>query len=143
MPLPLGTPGPSQPTTGVTVGDTVGSNTGMGFGLHEPPKMRKALNKNGEPMTGKEDEGQQSGESNSGSDSTGSSVSASKSNTDNHSHHGHSSSAPRGTLSVKVISARGLAVSHAPEANPQPYVVIQFEQNEFYFEAAAPCCFTG
>jgi hypothetical protein len=37
----------------------------------------------------------------------------------------------RGTLNVKLISARGLAVSHATDANPQPYVVMTFEQNEF------------
>ena len=37
----------------------------------------------------------------------------------------------RGTLNVKLISARGLAVSHSADIQPQPYVVMQFEQNEF------------
>ncbi|ORX37101.1 kinase-like domain-containing protein [Kockovaella imperatae] len=148
MPLPLGTPGAGQPTTGVTVGDAVGSNTGMGFGLHEPPKMRKAMNKapdgsNGNGHTIPEEEhtgGTTNATTTSGTlpGSGGSSLSMSKppgagamqeQSQPGHSH--SSNSAPRGTLSVKLISARGLAVSHSQDADPQPYVVIQFEQNEF------------
>ncbi len=49
------------------------------------------------------------------------------SSTPNHHHNGQA----RGTLNVKLISARGLAVSHFPSTQPQPYVVMQFEQNEF------------
>ena len=133
MPLPLGTPGAGQPTTGVTVGDAVGTNTGMGFGLHEPPKMRKAMSKgDGINGSGSRDvtppDDEPANENGGGSGSTGSSV-TSKPGLDNGS--SHHSNAPRGTLSVKLISARGLAVSHSADANPQPYVVIQFEQNEF------------
>lgn len=139
MPLPLGTPGAGQPTTGVTVGDQVGSSGSIGFGLHEPPKMRKAMSKvtedgrtvtvpvqdsNGgttgtSPNAGQADT-MQVDESAAGMSQNPSSTLA-----------GGNSGAPRGTLAVKLISARGLAVSHSPSANPQPYVVITFEQNEF------------
>lgn len=133
MPLPLGTPGAGQPTVGVTVGDTIGANAGMGFGLHEPPKMRKAMKGDGSktpvggspPGGGLQDQQYQSENTRStGTDGT----------TTPH-HSGHS---PRGTLTVKLISARGLAVSHSPEIQPQPYVVMQFEQNEFVSRPPKP-----
>ena len=161
MPLPLGTPGAGQPTTGVTVGDAVGSNTGIGFGLHEPAKMRKALSKatltssdedreTGSPSISVSDMSQDNQSSNggSGSGSTGSSVSAISKVMDaglvpSSTHLASSSStssnsSARGTLSVKLISARGLAVSHAADASPEPYVVIQFEQNEFISRPPRP-----
>ncbi|ODN74163.1 hypothetical protein L202_07615 [Cryptococcus amylolentus CBS 6039] len=100
--LPLGTPGAGQPTTGVTKGDTVGQTGGIGFGLHEPAKMRKAMNKNDIASTASPTQSVRS-------PTTG----------------------PRGTLRVKVISGRGLAVANSPGANSQPYVVIQFEKNEY------------
>lgn len=101
MPLPLGTPGAGQPTTGLTVGGSVGQNQGIGFGLHEPPKMRKALKLDEEKVES-----------------------------------GASTPHARGTLAVKLISARGLAVSHASQ--PEPYVVMQFEQNEFISRSPHP-----
>lgn len=133
MPLPLGTPGAGQPTTGVTVGDSVGSSGSIGFGLHEPPKMRKAMSK----LT---EDGRQQQEG--GTSPTGISAAtadtmqvdestAAMSQNPSSTQAGGNSGAPRGTLAVKLISARGLAVSHEPAANPQPYVVITFEQNEF------------
>lgn len=135
MPLPLGTPGAGQPTTGLTVGDQVGSSGSIGFGLHEPPKMRKALSKITEdgrtiqetdngvspPNTAMADT-MHIDESSSAMSQNSSTVSSSGSS---------NNGAPRGTLAVKLISARGLAVSHSPGANPQPYVVMTFEQNEF------------
>lgn len=45
---------------------------------------------------------------------------------------------PRGLLNVKLVSARGLAVSHAADADPQPYVVMTFEQNEFVSRPPRP-----
>ena len=54
---------------------------------------------------------------------------------------GYTSNSPghaRGTLNVKLISARGLAVSHSAETQPQPYVVMQFEQNEFVSRPPRP-----
>lgn len=129
MPLPLGTPGAGQPTTGVTVGDTVGSTQGIGFGLHEPPKMRKAMSKLAEgsstpdimssPVPGPEVE-------------SGPAAHSALSQV------GSSTHAPRGLLNVKLIMAKGLAVSNAPSANPQPYVVMQFEQNEFVSRPPRP-----
>jgi protein-serine/threonine kinase len=92
----------------MTVGGSVGQNQGMGFGLHEPPKMRKAMSK-----LGNEGENQTQGDQAQGTATPPT-------------HH----SSPRGTLAVKLISARGLAVSHSG-APPEPYVVMQFEQNEF------------
>jgi hypothetical protein len=159
MPLPLGTPGPGQATVGVTVGDAVGGSSGIGFGLHEPPKMRKAMTKLGSSSTlgdnsslnppdvmaaPPESEGPQaqgsfasnsSGSTQSGQ-SDGNSANTVYSNHTQTSH--HHQNAPRGTLSVKVISARGLAVSHSPSIQPQPYVVIQFEQNEFVSSPPRP-----
>ncbi|WWD18777.1 hypothetical protein CI109_103232 [Kwoniella shandongensis] len=129
MPLPLGTPGAGQPTVGVTVGDQVGTSGGIGFGLHEPPKMRKAMSKLNNEGTATPPNGQVPGtpESDDRSEHTSDHLAAH----DGTSTPNRSEVGPRGTLKVKVISARGLAVSHSPEANPQPYVVIQFEQNEY------------
>lgn len=119
--LPLGTPGIGQPTTGVTVGDQVGSSGSIGFGLHEPPKMRKAMSKLAE-------EGQTVPPTDPTADTMHvDEASASMSQNPSSAHNGQ----PRGTLNVKLVSARGLAVSHAADANPQPYVVMTFEQNEF------------
>lgn len=128
MPLPLGTPGAGQPTVGVTVGDQVGQSGAIGFGLHEPPKMRKALDKGGR-------EGARTPVGMSPPDAVevtaaGGSSSSSGSAASTQSHHSHSFQA-RGTLNVKLISARGLAVAHSPSSQPQPYVVMQFEQNEY------------
>ncbi|ADV25661.1 AGC/AKT protein kinase [Cryptococcus gattii Ru294] len=109
--LPLATPGAGQPTTGVTVGDSVGASGGIGFGLHEPPKMRKAMTHDAQ--------------------STAESADASTENSQANLSHTSRTTGPKGTLRVKVISARGLAVSHSPGADPQPYVVIQFEKNEY------------
>jgi protein-serine/threonine kinase len=135
--LPLGTPGAGQPTTGVTVGDQVGSSGSIGFGLHEPPKMRKAMSKlteqgnNTVPLdattagtspTPASADTMQVDESSAPMANSQSTQSQSQS---------HANSQPRGTLAVKLVSARGLAVSHAADANPQPYVVMTFEQNEF------------
>ena len=131
MPLPLGTPGIGQPTTGVTVGDQVGSSGSIGFGLHEPPKMRKAMSK----LT--EQSNTIPSESSTTLDDSPTQATADTMQVDeasapmaqNQSHAANSQ--PRGTLNVKLVSARGLAVSHAADANPQPYVVMTFEQNEF------------
>lgn len=135
LPLPLGTPGAGQPTTGVTVGDQVGSSGSIGFGLHEPPKMRKAMSKitedgrviqvqdnDGSPPRAGGADTMHLDESSAAMSQNPSSISSTGS---------HAGAAPRGTLALKLISARGLAVSHSPGANPQPYVVITFEQNEF------------
>lgn len=51
--------------------------------------------------------------------------------------------APRGTLTIKLISARGLAVGPTTSTDgkplqPEPYVVIQFEQNEFISRPPIP-----
>jgi hypothetical protein len=154
MPLPLGTPGPGQATVGVTVGDS----SGIGFGLHEPPKMRKAMTKLGQvgdtavdanptmsygmvnppdTMPAPSDHEGPHPQGSFASDSSSSTTSSThSSNTHPSSHHHHG--APRGTLSVKLISARGLAVSHSSYAQPQPYVVMQFEQNEFVSSPPRP-----
>ena len=120
MPLPLGTPGAGQPTTGVTVGDSVGNNAGIGFGLHEPPKMRKAMTKSDGSKTPV-----------GGSPPAAADPSAFAKGNDGTSTPQHPGQSPRGLLTVKLISARGLAVSHSSDVQPQPYVVMQFEQNEF------------
>lgn len=136
LPLPLGTPGAGQPTTGVTVGDQVGSSGSIGFGLHEPPKMRKAMskiNEDGQTVPAQDNYGQTGTSPNAGQadtmhlDESSAAMSQNSSSVSS----GGNSGAPRGTLAVKLISARGLAVSHSPGVNPQPYVVITFEQNEF------------
>lgn len=104
----------------------------MGFGLHEPPKMRKAMTKNSGDGS-KTPVGGSSGysppdhvDTSGGEPMEGIQSSSSIPNIN-----GSTSAAPRGLLNVKLISARGLAVSNASSADPQPYVVIQFEQNEF------------
>ncbi|WVQ65408.1 uncharacterized protein L199_003584 [Kwoniella botswanensis] len=140
MPLPLGTPGAGQPTTGVTVGDSVGMNTGMGFGLHEPPKMRKAMSKlndgSSTPSTSPSsssnvpDSLPAPPETDQPMNAAAGSSAASSGGTSTPQH--REGGGPRGTLNVKVISARGLAVTNQPDGSPpQPYVVIQFEQNEY------------
>jgi protein-serine/threonine kinase len=44
----------------------------------------------------------------------------------------------RGTLNVKLIQARGLNVAAGGDGEPQPYVVMQFEQNEFVSRTPHP-----
>jgi hypothetical protein len=112
--LPLGTPGAAQPTTGVTVGDTVGMSGGMGFGLHEPPKMRRAMTAADGTKTPKKERGH-------------SPPTAAEEGGAN----GHAGSTPRGIVNVRLVSARGLAIPTTTGYQPEPYVVIQFEQNEF------------
>ncbi|OCF35009.1 AGC/AKT protein kinase [Kwoniella heveanensis BCC8398] len=144
MPLPLGTPGAGQPTTGVTVGDSMGMSGGLGFGLHEPPKMRKAMSKLNEDTATTVPSGLSTSAGNNNNADVvpappesdqdvgpGQSASSSSPASASSSHHHRDGGGPRGTLNVKLISGRGLAVSHSAEANPQPYVVMQFEQNEF------------
>jgi len=131
-PLPLGTPGIGQPTTGVTVGDQVGSSGSIGFGLHEPPKMRKAMSKLTEQSNTVPSDPSTTSFEEPPTQATADTMqvdeaSAPMANSQSHA----ANSQPRGTLNVKLISARGLAVSHAADANPQPYVVMTFEQNEF------------
>lgn len=131
------TPGAGQPTTGVTVGDTVGTTGGIGFGLHEPARMRKAMSKStdGAPLPAETNPADNSpagdvavsSSSNGTSAGNSSKSEGSSTSTSNPQAHG----LPRGTLNVKLISARGLAVSHSSNVQPQPYVVMQFEQNEF------------
>lgn len=108
---PPATLGASRPTTGITIGDSLSGTSGMGFGLREPPKMRRAL-------TG--------GEARDPSDKDTASQASSQHNPER---------APRGTLKIKILAGRGLAIppitSSDPGAKPEPYVVIQFEQNEF------------
>ena len=130
MPLPLGTPGAGQPTTAMTVGGSVGQNQGIGFGLREPPKMRKAMSKLGNegvapPNTAGSGQMTPDGSQHLQGDYVGTATPPQQQQQSS----GHSSS-PRGTLAVKLISARGLAVSHSG-IQPEPYVVMQFEQNEF------------
>nr|WVH01948.1 AGC/Akt protein kinase [Naematelia aurantialba] len=127
---PLGTPGIGQPTTGVTVGDQVGHSGSLGFGLHEPPKMRKAMAKAADgtktPVAG---------------GSPPDSVTPGElefTSQGGNAQNGHNSHAARGLLNVKLISARGLAVSHSRDVQPQPYVVMQFEQNEFVSRPPRP-----
>ncbi|KAJ9115807.1 hypothetical protein QFC22_004948 [Naganishia vaughanmartiniae] len=112
--------GMSRPTTGVTIGDSLSGTSGMGFGLREPPKMRRA-------MTGGTD-GQQG-------TTTSSSSSSSEVSKESLPHQHNPERAPRGTLKIKILAGRGLAIppitSSDPGAKPEPYVVVQFEQNEF------------
>ena len=150
MPLPLGTPGAGQPTTGVTVGDAVGGNAGIGFGLHEPPKMRKAMSASkdgtrtpvGESPPDISTDGSSSAAgtfiSTSTSTMSSSKLSEGSATTTTSTSSTNTAHAPRGTLSVKLISARGLAVSPNPDVQPQPYVVMQFEQNEFVSRPPRP-----
>ncbi|KAL1405855.1 Serine/threonine-protein kinase [Vanrija albida] len=107
---PIGTPGAAQPTTAVTVGDTLDGVSGMGFGLHEPPKLLKTT-----PGGARTPQGD--GSSTPVNESADAQVG------------GGSSGSIRGTLNVKLIQARGLNVQ--PNTDAQPYVVMQFEQNEF------------
>lgn len=101
----MGTPGAAPPTTQVTIGDTLGGAGGVGgFGLHEPPRMLKAMGKSGTRTP-------QDGTATPDDPTQGPTQSI------------------RGTLNVKLIQARGLHVN--TEHEPQPYVVMQFEQNEF------------
>ncbi|KAL7420623.1 Serine/threonine-protein kinase [Cryptotrichosporon argae] len=163
--LPLGTPGASAPTTAMTVGDTLGS-TG-GFGLHEPPKMRKALSKNGAPAPAPTDaEGSSPASAprpaspattpgpntyanplEPAAPPAGASTAATAGGAVDTADASSLSAGPavaiRGTLNVRLISARGLnvgarvAASGAADA-PQPYVVMQFEQNEFVSRTPHP-----
>lgn len=105
---PMGTPGAAPPTTGVTIGDTLAGGHG-GFGLHEPAKMRKAL---GSGVQTPQADG------------------ASTPTTDTDAQGAGASQSIRGTLNVKLIQARGLHVQPGA-TETQPYVVMQFEQNEF------------
>ncbi|WVQ84398.1 hypothetical protein IAT38_006550 [Cryptococcus sp. DSM 104549] len=125
--LPLGTPGAGQPTTGVTVGDSVGMSGSIGFGLHEPPKMRKALSSRSDGSAAGAGTSPEAAVADGNANGESEPSSRSSSVAPSHTPGG----GPRGTLKVKVISARGLAVSSSPGANAQPYVVIQFEQNEY------------
>jgi protein-serine/threonine kinase len=128
FPLPLGTPGAGQATTGITVGDQMGATGGIGFGLHEPPKMRKALNRvTDSPEVGTKAIGSANESPESAGDNDQASTASSSNGSNTPVHHG----SPRGTLNVKLISARGLAVSNSINSPPEPYVVMQFEQNEF------------
>ncbi|RSH81920.1 uncharacterized protein EHS24_008117 [Apiotrichum porosum] len=118
---PIGTPGVAPPTTGVTIGDTLGGVGGLGFGLHEPPKMLKAqssLQHGSGTHTP-----QESGVVTPGGDASTDIVP------------GSGGPSIRGTLNVKLIQARGLSVSLVDNPDPQPYVVMQFEQNEFVSRA--------
>ncbi|GMK59657.1 hypothetical protein CspeluHIS016_0802630 [Cutaneotrichosporon spelunceum] len=111
---PMGTPGAAPPTTQVTIGDTLGGAGGVGgFGLHEPPKMRNALNNNGASGTRTPQDGTATPDDPM-----------------------QPSQSIRGTLNVKLIQARGLQVN--TEHEPQPYVVMQFEQNEFVSRTPQP-----
>jgi hypothetical protein len=134
FPLPLGTPGAGQPTTGVTVGDQMGHTAGIGFGLREPPKMRKAMSRlNSEGPA-------PSGEAGSADSPFPQQVRQSDSQINDTAATESSTPVPngsiRGMLSVKLISAKGLAVSHG--SNSEPYVVMQFEQNEFISAGPLP-----
>lgn len=116
--------GASRPTTGITIGDTMGGTSGIGFGLREPPRMRRA-------MTGNDNTSAKSSLSNA-VDSQGTSTKSPESAHVNTNGGGERARAIRGTLTVKLISARNLAVDTTdPHNRPEPYVVAQFEQNEF------------
>lgn len=111
----MSTPGAALPTTGVTIGDTLAGSHG-GFGLHEPPKMRKALSSTSGGQTPQNDGAHTPTAADSSNDQVqGGPV---------------GSQAIRGTLNVKLIQARGLHVQPGA-SETQPYVVMQFEQNEF------------
>jgi hypothetical protein len=132
MPLPLGTPGIGQPTTGVTVGDQVGSSGSIGFGLHEPPKMRKAMSKLTDQSNTVPSDPSTTSFDGSPTQATADTMQVDEASAPMAASQSHAANGQaRGTLNVKLISARGLAVSHATDANPQPYVVMTFEQNEF------------
>ena len=157
MTPPAGHVGASRPTTGITIGDTMGGMSGIGFGLREPPRMRRAMT--GQGGTGQGQGSAQAGAGQAGGKS-GLSISTVEVGDDQSEHEQHSGMAAtttantihtagssssndraraiRGTLTVKLISARNLAVDRAPNATtvsasgrPEPYVVVQFEQNEF------------
>ncbi|KAH8085250.1 kinase-like domain-containing protein [Filobasidium floriforme] len=139
--------GASRPTTGITIGDTMGGTSGIGFGLKEPPKMRRAMTggtgsvsgggvgggvKSGLSVSSSagDEWGEDQGQTQQGSQ--GQDTPASATNTNDRAR------AIRGTLTVKLISARNLAVGSGDAAigsngqgKPEPYVVAQFEQNEF------------
>ncbi|KAJ9105050.1 hypothetical protein QFC19_003682 [Naganishia cerealis] len=104
--------GASRPTTGITIGDSLSGTSGIGFGLREPPKMRRA-------MTGGADDR----------------ATTSSSEVSKEPHQYNPERAPRGTLKIKILAGRSLAIppitAADPGAKPEPYVVIQFEQNEF------------
>jgi protein-serine/threonine kinase len=138
LPLPLGTPGAGQPTTGLTVGGSVGQSAGIGFGLHEPPKMRKAMSKlsnEGTPPPGSAGSGVL--QPHADDDGAGAGAGTATPPQGQGAGAGANSGSARGTLNVKLISARGLAVSGSGsgEDAPEPYVVMQFEQNEFISRA--------
>lgn len=206
-PAILGTPGIAQPTTGLTVGDSLtgatvdggaagvggfagsGAPSGFGglggFGLREPPKMRRALtgqNKGGEaaqppPQAAPAPTGDSGISSQLAQTKMMDSESEAAEHADGHrqlqhglaqaasavqpsgiaaqqhqqqqqqQHQGHNPDrAPKGTLRIKIVSARNLAVTApTPEdaaadssGRPEPYVVIQFEQNEFVSRPAQP-----
>lgn len=111
---PIGTPGAAQPTTGVTIGDTLDGVGGLGFGLREPPKMLKAMHSG----TGTPRDGTSTPDVDQAISPSGPSI--------------------RGTLNVKLIQARGLNVTTGADFEPQPYVVMQFEQNEFVSRTPHP-----
>ena len=139
--------GASRPTTGITIGDTMGGTSGIGFGLKEPPKMRRAMTKDGNIVGGAG--GAKSGLSVSSSATPdggwqddaepGQTQSQTPVSSQESSSAGNNDRARaiRGTLTVKLISARNLAVGSGSDAlgsaggKPEPYVVAQFEQNEF------------
>lgn len=141
----LGTPGASRPVTGITVGDTMSGNDGLGFGLREPPKMRRAMTKD----ASKSGLSAASLTLESGSDDASlpdhyqpPSSAASTTGSSHHGghHHHNPERAPRGTLTIKLIAARNLAVPNTATGpqRPEPYAVIQFEQNEFVSRAPIP-----
>lgn len=137
LPLPLGTPGAGQPTTGVTVGDSMGHTAGIGFGLREPPKMRKAMSRlssEGPAPPGEAGSADSSTPEQIREDDQQAGTPRTAATPESHTpvHNG----SIRGTLSVKLISAKGLAVSHG--AASEPYVVMQFEQNEFISAGPLP-----
>jgi hypothetical protein len=125
----------------------MGGTSGIGFGLKEPPKMRRAMTggtgsvsgggvgggvKSGLSVSSSagDEWGEDQGQTQQGSQ--GQDTPASATNTNDRAR------AIRGTLTVKLISARNLAVGSGDAAigsngqgKPEPYVVAQFEQNEF------------
>lgn len=125
---PPATLGASRPTTGITIGDSLSGTSGMGFGLREPPKMRRALTGGEAKDPSDKDVSTLPGplDTSSNTSQTASQASSQQYNPER---------APRGTLKIKILAGRGLAIppitSSDPGAKPEPYVVIQFEQNEF------------
>jgi hypothetical protein len=113
--------GMSRPTTGITIGDNMGGMSGMGFGLREPPRMRRAMTKDGKSALSVSTTDEDDDHSNKMDQANA-----------NNSQSNDRARAIRGTLTVKLISARNLAVNTSdPHNRPEPYVVAQFEQNEF------------